>query len=76
MGKPKLLNLLNIAAWLNHMHESVSLLHEPWKSCPSSMRPRSMCVYAKAKTRNQQTSNGRKRCKEYMKRTKTDECDK
>ena len=30
------------------------------RPCPNSMRPRSMCVHAKAKTRNQQTSNGKK----------------
>ena len=35
-----------------------------------------MCVHAKAKTRNHQTSNGRKRCKEYMKRHKIDERDR
>ena len=45
------------------------------KPCPSPMRPRSMCVHPKAKTRNQQTSNGRKGCKEYLKRHKTDKHD-
>ena len=35
--------------------------------CPSSKRPHSMCVHAKAKIRNQQTSNGRKGCKGYVK---------
>ena len=40
------------------------------RPCPSSMRPRSMCVHAKVKKRNQQTSNGRKRCKVHMKEHK------
>ena len=30
------------------------------RTCPSSMCPHSMCVHAKARTRNQQTSNGKK----------------
>ena len=38
--------------------------------CPISKCPLSMCVHAKAKTRNQQTSYGRKRYKEHMKRHK------
>ena len=62
----KLLNLLSTVVWLNHMLASMSLLLMPGESCPSSMHPRSMCVHAKAETRNRQTSNGRKRCKEYM----------
>ena len=35
-----------------------------------------MYVHAKAKTRNQQASNGKKRCKEHMKRHKTDKHDR
>ena len=54
----------------------VHLLLAPGRLCPSSKRPRSMCVHAKAKTKNQQTSNGRKRCKEHMKRHKTDKFDR
>ena len=30
------------------------------RPCPNSMHPRYMCVHAKAKIRNQQTSNGKK----------------
>ena len=52
------------------------LLLAPGRLCPSSKRPRSMCVHAKAKTKNQQTSNGRKRCKEHMKRHKVDKHDR
>ena len=55
------------------MLASTPFLLAPRRPCPSSMRLRSMCVHAKAKTRNQQTSNGRKRCEKYMKRHKTDE---
>ena len=51
-GEAKLLNLLTIATWLNHMHAFVSFLLAPGKPCPSSMRPCFMCVHAKAKTRN------------------------
>ena len=58
------------------MHASASLLLVPRKSCLSSIRPHFMCVHAKAETRNHQTSNGRKRCKEYMKRHKIDERDR
>ena len=66
------------------MHASASLLLALGKPCPSSMCPCFVCVHAKAVTRSQQTSNGRKRCKEYgrkrckeyMKRQKTDECDR
>ena len=58
-----------------YMLASLPFLLAPWRSCPSSMRPCSMCVHAKTKTRNQQTSNGRKRCKEYMKRHKADKHD-
>ena len=76
MGEARLLNLLNIAAWLNHMLASVPFLHAPRRLYPSSKPPRSMSVHAKAKTRNQQTSNGRKRCKEHMKRHKVDKHDK
>ena len=35
-----------------------------------------MCVHAKAKIRNQQISNGRKRCKEHMERHKVEKHDK
>ena len=35
-----------------------------------------MCVHAKVKTRKQQTSNGKKRCKEHMKRYKADKHDR
>ena len=76
MGEARLLNLLNIAAWLNHMLASVPFLHAPRRLYASSKPPRSMSVHAKAKTRNQQTSNGRKRCKEHMKRHKVDKHDK
>ena len=38
---------------------SAPFLLAPRRSCPSSMCPCSMCVHAKAKTRNQQTSNGK-----------------
>ena len=55
---------------------SVSLLLAPGEPCPSSIHPRSMCVHAKAETRNRQTSNGRERCKEYMKRHKIDKHDR
>ena len=44
-----------------HMLASLPLLFVPGKPCPSSMRPRSMCVHAKAKTRNHQTSNGKEK---------------
>ena len=36
----------------------------------------SICVHAKAKTKSQQTSNGRKRCKVHIKRHKADNCDR
>ena len=42
------------------MLASLPLLLAPRKPCPSSMRSHSMCVHAKAKTRNQQTSNEKK----------------
>ena len=63
MGEAEPLNLLNMAAWLI----STCFLLALGRLCPSSVRPRSMCVHAKARTRNQQISNGRKRCKEHMK---------
>ena len=65
-GEAKILNLLTTAAWLNHILASVSPLLALGRPCPSSIRPRSMCVHAKVKTRNQHASNGRKRCKEHM----------
>ena len=54
------------------MLASVPFLPASGRLCPSSKRPRSMCVHAKVKTRKQQTSNGKKRCKEHMKRYKAD----
>ena len=42
------------------MLASSSFLLVLGRPCPSSMRPSSICVHAKAKKRNQQTSNGRK----------------
>ena len=62
-GKAKLLNLLNTIAWLIYMLAFAPFLLAPRRTCPSSMRLCSMCVHAKAKTRNQQTSNGRKDAK-------------
>ena len=44
-----------------HMPSSSPFLLALGRPCPNSMRPRSMFVHAKAKTRNQQTSNGRKK---------------
>ena len=44
-----------------HMLISLPFFLAPRKPCPSSMHPRSMCVHEKAKTRNQQTSNGKKK---------------
>ena len=41
------------------------------RQCASSVRSRFVCVHAKAKTRNQQKSDGRKECKGYMKRHKS-----
>ena len=43
------------------MLASLPFLLAPGRSCPSSIRPHSMCVHAKAKIRNQQTSNGKKK---------------
>ena len=40
----------------------------PRRPCPSSMRPCSMCVHAKAKTRNQQTGNGKKKIQKAYER--------
>ena len=49
----------------------------PRRLCPRSKPPFFMCVHAKAKTKkNQHTSNGRKRCKEHMKRHKVDKHDR
>ena len=44
------------------------LTSSPFLLAPSSKRPRFMCVHAKAKTRNQQTSNGRKKIKKAYER--------
>ena len=44
--------------------------------CPNSKYPRSICVHAKVKKRNQQTSNGRKRYKEHTKKHKTNKHDR
>ena len=52
------------------------LLLVPGRLCPSSKRPHSMFIHAKAKKRNLQTSNGRKRCKEHMKSHKMDKHDR
>ena len=67
---------MNTATWLIYMLASAPFLLAPGKPCPISMRPYSMCVHAKAETRNQETSNGRKRCKEYVKRHKADKGDR
>ena len=60
------------------MLTSAPLLLALGRLCPNSKCPRSMCVHAKAKAkaRNQETSNERKRCKEHMKRPKVDKHDK
>ena len=63
----RLLNLLIVAAWLNHMLMFAPFLLVLGRLCPSSM-----CVHAKAKTRSQLTSNGRKRCEVRIKRHKAD----
>ena len=76
MGRDRPLNLLNTAAWLNHMLTSATFLLTPGRPCPNSKHPCSMCVHAKAKTRNQQTNNRRKRCQEHMKRHKANEHDR
>jgi len=44
-----------------YMLASVPFLLVPGKLYPSSKPPRSICIHAKAKTRNQQTSNEMKR---------------
>ena len=75
-GKAKLLNLMHTATWLNHMLTSVPFFLVPGRLCPSSKLPCSMYVHSKAKTRNQQTSNGRKRCKQNMKRHKANKHDR
>ena len=49
--KAKLLNLLTIVAWHDHVLASLPFSLPPRRSCPSFMRPRSICVHAKAKTR-------------------------
>ena len=67
----RLLNLLIVAAWLNHMLMFAPFLLVLGRLCPSSM-----CVHAKAKTRSQQTSNGRKRYKVHIKRHKADKRDR
>ena len=68
IGEARLLKLLNIAAWL------ISTCSHPRPFClclgDHALAPCVLAPYvyhAKAKTRNQQTSNGRKRCKEHMK---------
>ena len=48
----------------------------PGKLCLSSMCPRSICVHAKEKIRNQQTSKGRKKCREHRKGHKADRHDR
>ena len=58
------------------MLASSPFLLAPGRPCPRSMHPRSMCVHAKAKTRNKQTSNRRKRCKEHMKRQTSNKANK
>ena len=76
-GKAKLLNLLNTVAWLTStcLHPCL-FLFAPWRPGLSSIPPRSMCVHARAMTRNQQTNNRRNRCKEHMERHKTDKHDR
>ena len=49
-GEAKLLNLLTIATWLNHMHAFASLLLVPGKPCPNSMRPHP-CVYVQRQSK-------------------------
>ena len=76
-GKTRFLNLLAIVTWL----KSTCLCPLPFlfvlgKPCPCSMHPHSMCVHAKAKMRNQQTSNGRERCEVRIKRHKADKRDR
>ena len=65
-----------IVIGLNHMLAYVPFLLVPGRFCPSSKCPYSVCVHAKAKTRNQQTSNGRKKCRKQMRRHKADKHDK
>ena len=53
------------------MLTSSPFLLAPRRLCPSSMRPHSICVHAKTRTRNQQTSNGKKKmCRYCAKGTK------
>ena len=55
------------------MLASSPFLLAPGRPCPRAMRPRSMCVHAKARTRNQQISNGKKEmcraCEKGIKQT-------
>ena len=67
---------MNTAAWLNHMLASVPLLLVLGRLCPNSKCLHSICVHAKAKTRNQQTSNGRKKYKELRKGRKANKLDR
>ena len=76
MGKIELLNLLTATAWLNHMLAFAPFLLAPGRLCLKFKRPRSMCVHAKAKTRSQLTSNGRKRCEVCINRHKADKRDR
>ena len=75
MGEARPLNLLNIAAWLI----STCLHPRPFFCLSLGNHVLTPCVLApcaKTNTRNQQTSNGRKRCKEHMKEDKADKHDR